>query len=364
MERLSTHQFTILGSSVLLGTTFFPVAYQVTSVAGRDGWMAILPGLSLGIPWGLMLLSLIPKYPNKNLVQISEKVLGKWMGKGFGLLYIFVTSYFGGLLLSQEVDVFTSTILPLMSHSVLALAGFALVFYLFYSGIEVLGRFSEVVFPLIALSLLMIAIFSIPRFEQGEIYPILADGIRPVISASTKIISIPMEYILFLAGLLPFLSNHPKDLKQMRKGIWRTILIVSFLLFVTVLVQIMTFGPYETVRMTYGLLVLGKMIEVSRTIAGVESLFILIWLGALAIKICAFFFAGVWGIQSVFGLKNQKRSFLLAGVYLANPIFVSRGTDLVVEIDKVGQYFILPLALIWVGVVWGVDKWKHRSKSS
>lgn len=364
MERLSTHQFTILSSSVLLGTTFFPVAYQVTSVAGRDGWMAILPGLFLGVPWGLMLLSLIPKYPNKDLVQISEKVLGKWMGKGFGLLYIFVTLYFGGLLLSQEVDVFTSTILPLMPHSVLTFTGFALVFYLFYSGIEVFGRFSEVVFPLVALSLLTIAIFSIPRFEQGELYPILADGVMPVILASIDLFPLPMEYILFLAGLLPFLSKQPKDLKQMRKGIWRTIFMVAFLLLVTVLVQIMTFGPYETVRMTYGLLVLGKMIEVSRTIAGVESLFILIWLGALTIKISAFFFAGVWGIRSVFGTKNQSWSFLLAGVYLASPMVITRGTDLVVEIGRVDQYLILPLALVWVGLVWGVDKWKHRSKSS
>lgn len=67
MERISPHQFMILGSAVLLGTTFFPVAGNVTGASGRDSWMSVLPAFAFGILYGLMVLSLLEQYPRKNL---------------------------------------------------------------------------------------------------------------------------------------------------------------------------------------------------------------------------------------------------------------------------------------------------------
>lgn len=57
MERISPHQFTTLGAAVLMGTTFLPVASIVTGVGGRDGWMSVLPGFAVGIPYSLLILS-------------------------------------------------------------------------------------------------------------------------------------------------------------------------------------------------------------------------------------------------------------------------------------------------------------------
>jgi spore germination protein (amino acid permease) len=363
MERLSTHQFMVLSSAVLLGTTFFPLGSMMTRIAGRDGWMAILPGFALGIPFGLMVLSLMPKYPGKNFLEITEKVLGKWLGKGFGLLYILVTTYFGSILSGQGVDMFNRTILPLMPRYIFVLGGTLLIFLLYLNGIEVLGRFSEVVFPIITVALILTAILTIPRFEQGELFPILANGIKPVLSASVKVAPFPMEYILFLAGILPFLSQQAKDIKKMKRGIWNAVLLIVGLDTILVLIQIMTFGPFETIRLNYGLLVLGKMIEVTRTVSGVESIFALIWMGALTIKLVAFFFEGMWGMKSVFGCKNVKWSFLLGLVYIFIPLLYSRGTDITVEIAVIDEYLILPFTTIWVLLVWGVDRWKNRSQS-
>ena len=68
MERISTHQFLTLGAAVLMGTTFLPVASIVTGVGGRDGWMSVLPAFALGIPYGLMVLSLVEQYPQNYLI--------------------------------------------------------------------------------------------------------------------------------------------------------------------------------------------------------------------------------------------------------------------------------------------------------
>jgi spore germination protein (amino acid permease) len=355
MERISTHQFMMLAAAVLLGTVFLPVASMVTAVGGRDGWLSALPGFIFGIPFAKMLLSMAAKYPNNNLIEITEKNLGKWIGKGIGIFYILVTTYLGGLLVGQGVDMYTRTSLPLMSRNVLIFGVFILSLYLFLSGIEVLARFAEVVFPIVILALICMVIITIPRFEQGELYPILADGITPVLKASTKIMPWPMEYTLFLAGLLPFISKKSKDMKLMYRGIWQAYILVIILITGMILIQLLTFGPFEVIRLTYGILVLGNMVEISRTIAGVESVFMMVWMGAHAMKVAALFFAGMWGLQSVFGLKNIKWCLLLALGYIWNPMFISRGFDVVVEIDMVDQYIILPFAATWVFLVWGLE---------
>ena len=149
MERISLHQFVTLGAAVLMGTTFLPVASVVTGVGGRDGWMSVLPGLAVGIPYGLMILSLAEQYPQKNLLKISETLFGKWIGKITGSIFILITGYLGGLLLGQVGDIYQASVMPLTPLWVFNIGGLLLVFLLVRSGIEVLARFSEVVFPLV-----------------------------------------------------------------------------------------------------------------------------------------------------------------------------------------------------------------------
>lgn len=359
MERLSTHQFLILSAAVLLGTSFFGVGTSIEGV-GRDGWMIVLPGFIWAIPFGFMLFSLMSKYPAKNLIEITEKVVGKGLAKGLGFIYLLVVTYYGSLRGVQEVDIFNRTVLPLMPRYVFILGGSFLTLFLFYSGIEVLGRFAEVVFPIITIGLILTVIFIIPRFEEGELFPILANGIRPVFFASLNVIRIPMEYILFLIGLLPFLPQKAENIKIMKKGLVIAVFTTIFLDTLVVLIQILTFGPFETSRISYGLLALGKMIEVSRTLAGVESIFTLIWLGASIIKVASYFFAAMWAIRTVFGLKNWKWSILLGSVYIIIIQSFNRGLEVITEIDFVGRYILVPFTGLWVLVIWGVDKWIRR----
>ncbi|WP_445900287.1 GerAB/ArcD/ProY family transporter [Desulfitobacterium sp. THU1] len=363
MQRLSTHQFTMLTAGVLLGTTFMVSGSIVTQAAGRDGWMAVMPAFLMCVPFTWMIFSLVPKYPNQDLVKISEKVLGKWLGKALGLSFSLIMIYFGGLFASQGVDMYNRTVLPLIPHYVLILGVSLITFYLYLSGIEVLARFAEVIFPLVCMALLFIAIFIIPRFERGELFPILQNGITPVLSAALNISPWPFEYVLFLAGLLPFLPAKPKDLKIIKVNFFKALALIIVLSTIVVLVQIMTFGPFETARLTYGLLVLGNMVEISRTIAGIEAVFTLFWTGALTLKAAAFFFAGIWGLQSVFGFKGKKSAIIVGIIFVLIPLLGGKGVNVVVEMAYIDRYIILPFAVLWILLVWGVDLWKHRQKS-
>jgi len=358
MERISTHQFMTLEAAVLMGTTFLPVASIVTSASGRDGWMSVLPGLAVGIPYSLMVLSLVEQYPSKNLLEISKIVFGKWIGKIIGLIYILITGYFGGLLLGQVGNMYQVSIMPLVPISVLYLGGLLIVLYLVISGIEVFARFSEVILPMIFIALLLNIGLSIPRIEQGELLPILSEGLQPLFFGGMKIVPFAMQFILFLAGLAAFLPTGKQELGQLKTGIWRAFFLVGILNTLVVLIQIIVFGPTETIRLVYGLLELGKYLEISRTAAGIESLFLGVWLGALVIKISAFFFAVIWGLESVFSWKGLKWNFAVGIVFLGIAFRFTRGPSLVMEIGLVERYLILPFASVWILVLWGAAQWK------
>ena len=357
MERISTHQFMTLGAAVLLGGTFLDIAAGVTVASGRDGWMTILPGFTVGIPYGLMVLSLLVQYPRKNLLQISEILLGKWIGKIIGFIYILITVYYGGLLLANLGSMFRS-IMPLMPLWVFFLAGLLLALYLVGSGIEVFARFSEVVFPVIVIALVLNVFLAIPKIEPGELMPILSEGIKPLFFGVLKVMPFAMEYILFLAGISTFLPTSKQDLGQLKTGVWRAVLLVGILNTLVALIQILVFGPGETIRLVNGILVLGKVIEVSRTVAGIESLFLGVWLGALVLKISAYLFAVSWGIETVFNLKGLKWNFIVGAIFLGIAFGFTRGPQLFMETSFAQAYLIFPFAFVWIPTLWGVSRWK------
>lgn len=346
-----------LGAAVLLGTTFLPVASMVTGVSGRDGWMSVLPGMAVGVPYGLMVISLLEQFPDKNLLQISETLLGKWIGKLIGVLYILITGYFGGLLLAQAGDIYQSSIMPVTPIGVFYLGGLLLVFCLVKSGLEVFARFTELMLPLIVMALVLNIGLSIPRVEQGELMPILSEGIKPLLGGGLKVAPFVMEYILFLAGLLPLLPNGKRELGQLKTGVWRAVFLVGIVDTLVVLIQILVFGPEETIRLVYGILVLGKMVEVSRTLAGIESLFMGFWFGALVIKVSAFFYTVIWGLETVFSLKGLKWNLAVGVTFMGIAAMYTRGASLVIEIGFVDDYLIFPFASIWVLSLWGVSRW-------
>ncbi|EGW36079.1 spore germination family protein [Desulfosporosinus sp. OT] len=341
-----------------MGGTFLPLATFVTAAGGRDGWMTVLPGLVVAIPYGLMILSLLSKYPQKNLLQISERLFGKWVGKIIGVIYMIISGYYGGLMLAVIGQIFEQSIIALTPRWVFYLGGLMLVFYLAENGIEVFARFSEVVFPLIVIAMVLNIGLSIQRIEPGELMPILSEGLKPLIFGVLKVIPFPMEYILFLAGIIKFLPSGKQALVHLKVEVWRTVFLVGILDMLVVLIQILVFGPQETVRLSFGLLVLGKMVEISRTIAGVESLFMMVWLGALVIKSCAFFFMTTWALETVLNLKGLKWRVAVSVIFLGIAFGFLRGTSLTKEASIVESYLILPFAFVWIPTLWGAARWK------
>lgn len=360
IERISYHQFMILSCGVLLGTTFLPIVQTLAGVAGRDGWWSVLPGYLIAIPWGLMVLSFMRSYSGQNLLQISGKVFGKWVGIAIAVYYTLIAGYYAALLLAREADTYERMIMPLMPKYVLITGALLLVIALAWAGIEVLARFSEFTLPLVVAALVITLILAIPRFEWDEFYPVLANGFKPVLIGVIKTVPRPLPYILFLAGVLPFLPTGEQA--RLKSGLWRAVILVGTLLTLVTLTEIMVFGPVEAARLNLGILSLGKMIEIAKTISGIESVFLGFWLGAATLKITAMFFVVIWGLQYIFGFKKKFLLYLCVSlVIFVVAMFQRGGIQVHLELGIIYDYLILPFGLSWIPLLWLVERWQRRA---
>lgn len=358
-ERISYHQFMILSSGTLLGTAFLPIAQIVAEVAGRDGWWSVMPGYLITIPYGLMVLSFMQRHPEQNLLQISGKVFGKWVGKAIAVYYLLIAGYIGALYVARAVDTYKRMIMPLIPKSAYTTGVILLVIALAWAGIEVLARFSEFSFPLVVMGLIVTMLLAIPRFEWDQFFPVLANGIKPVLNGVVKTLPFPMEYIVFLSGLISFLPTAEQS--RLKRGLLRSVILVGIIMTLITLTEIMVFGPVEAARLNLGVLSLGKMIEIAKTIAGIESVFEGFWLGAAVLKITAAFFAVIWGMEYVFGFKKKLWLYVSIIVFFfVIAMLQEGGTQVYLELLMVENYLLVPFALLWIPLLWSVERLRRR----
>lgn len=360
MERISVYQFKIVGMAILLGSTLLTSPTYVLLTGGRDGWMCLLPGFALTIPYGLLVLSLMKDYPGKNILQISEEVFGKWPGKGIGVLYLISVTYFGGLITAQSGVIFGNSIMPLTPSWIFNIATMILVVILVFSGIEVFARFTEIVFPLVALVIVIIMAFSLPLIEKGILFPILENGLMPVLKGMTTIFPFVMEYIGFLFILLPFLPTDQSAYKKLRKSMVIIPIVIGIGTTAFLVIYMMTFGYYDATRITYGVISLAKTVEIKNTLSGGESVMEVVEFGSIIIKAAGLFFACYWSLKTVFGLKSRGWILLLAGVFLFIADRFIRTMDLLREFALIDKYVMLPLIGLWVPILWITVRWKRR----
>jgi spore germination protein KB len=65
----------------------------------------------------------------------------------------------------------------------------------------VFAHFSQVIFPVFVITLVLNLILTIPHIGQGKLLLILSEGLKPLYFGGIQIVPFAMNFILFIAGL-------------------------------------------------------------------------------------------------------------------------------------------------------------------
>ncbi|MFD0674453.1 GerAB/ArcD/ProY family transporter [Cohnella sp. GCM10027633] len=200
MEKISQSQLAALIIMFQIGSS--PL-FLLGSEAGQDAWIAVFFGMTAGLALLVLLTLQIHRMePDKDLIEIAKIYCGKYVGYALAVAYFIYFSYksirnireFGDLMILYLLP---STPLAILLGCVLLVAGYAV-----WQGIEVFGRMTQVIVPVIIViyAACFLMIYGTGLFDAHRLEPVFACGIKKAAAiALPEIVSFPFgEMVLFL----------------------------------------------------------------------------------------------------------------------------------------------------------------------
>jgi spore germination protein KB len=299
-KRISPRQFFILTFGLTVGTSILVTPSGLAHTAREDAWLASLCSLLINLAMVWLYIAMIRLYPGKSLFQIHEEALGKVLGKGLNLLYLFYFFILTGTLLGNLGFFFSSEIMPETPTESLQLLFLVAAVMCARLGIVILARVSELMLPWVIFLFLVFSLSLISQSDWNYIRPMLEDGLTPVLTAGLH--SSMFQELVVMAVFFSLVNGN----KQGERAWIAGTVTGGVTLAIIVLLSVLVLGIEQTENSAFPAFALAKTINVGDFFQRVEGILITIWVLTFFIKISLLFLSLLQGLQSVFRLKEQS----------------------------------------------------------
>ncbi|KJS80371.1 MAG: hypothetical protein JM58_18730 [Peptococcaceae bacterium BICA1-8] len=288
----------------------FVMDRKVFLIAGRDSWLSALIGGVLVTLGTYFLLRLMKRFPQQNLFQYISQIWGRPIAFIISIGYFLFWGSYLTLLFNNTGEVnqifFLEKTPILMPIFLLALGAVWLVAY----GLVAIIRFIQIISPIFIISLLLSISLSLSQVEIHNFFPILANGITPVLKGAILYTGYfhGLEILLFLS---PFLSDNTKIFKPALAGI----AFLNFLAVVFTILAIGILGINNTNQMLWPGFAMLSLIEIPGFPAERFELFQTVPLLITAfVAISVILYLLSYGIIQVFKISQKKTVVYLIGL--------------------------------------------------
>ncbi len=305
-------QLMILVTLYTIGDSILLLPSIVTASAKQDAWIATLLGVAIG-PFIMVILyeSIRKYYPELTLIEYSEKILGKYLGKFVSILFLlffFVTS---ATYLREIGDFVTTAFLPNTPIEAIFLLFLLVIVMSARLGIETIARSAEIYFPIVFILLAILVLLLLPSIEFNNLQPMLEEGVRPIIKASIPVFVLPFMEPVAILMILPFVSDKAVIKKQLFKGTF----LAGAVILISVLLTILVMGADLTERHLYPTFELAKNIAIT-DVMRIEALLAFIWIITIFFRLSIFFYVTSLGLAQLLDLKDYRHLLFPIGMIL------------------------------------------------
>lgn len=300
-EKISNRQLWfilfMMRSTVILA--FLPILTSANAL--QDAWISALVTL-VGSEIIVLLIALLSaKFPELTVIEYSRKLLGKWGGKIFSLIYLWLFLQLAVVELRLYGEVITTTFLtqtPLIFiNGIMVVASTICI----YNGIEVLGRMADILFFIFITMILGVILFPLPNINLGNIQPVLARGWTPIFrGVLTPMVLISQMWVIGI--ITPHLISPKKIVSTSLTAIGASLAILT--IFAVIIIGVL--GPHTGARATFPILSLMRSVQVSKFLQRAEVLVIFSWGFGLFISVSTYLYAGVKGVALWLNLKDYR----------------------------------------------------------
>lgn len=283
----------ILGSTLLIGSG---------GQAKQDSWISVIVAISWATILVLMFSRILSLYPGKDLFDISQIVMGKFIGKIMSMLMIWFAFHLGTLVL-RNLSEFTNTlvlpdtpkIVPMIFFSILLIWGLK-------EGIEVLGRWSEFFIWIVILIFITTLILSISQMDINRLKPILSNGFTPILKGALPSFAFPFGETVIFTMVFSNISKAKNYNKTFIVGLG----LGGFIIFLANLRNILVLGTKTVSRLYFPSYMAISLIHIGELIQRLEIGIAIILLICTFIKAIICIFAVCNGISKVLGFDDYR----------------------------------------------------------
>jgi spore germination protein KB len=266
--KISHSQLFILILLFEIGTSTLFVPFLVAKAAKQDAWISILVGICGGLLFVCIHGTLVKRYSNLTIVEMSELVLGKWVGKGLSVLFFVYFFVLTAGLFRIIGDFITTHIMPETPIQAIEIIFMLIVVYGTRLGLETFSRTSEMILPWILLFFFLLIFFLLPEIQFTNLFPLVEDGIKPVLKGSFLSLGVPFSDIVVFLMITPYVAPAKKLGRVLALGTLAGGLIIFFV----VLMSILVLGANQTAQLNYPIYVLAQEVNIGNFIQRIEVL--------------------------------------------------------------------------------------------
>ncbi|MBT2759192.1 GerAB/ArcD/ProY family transporter [Mesobacillus foraminis] len=346
-----------LGSAILV-----PLAID----AKQDAWLAILFGWAGGIVVFWMQYRLFHSYPDLVPTEYMQKILGKFLGRILGFMYILFFVYlssrdlrdFGEMLLT-----FAYIETPLFIVNGLFVL---VIIYALRKGIEVLARTGEIFFIMMYILAFMgfvLIIFS-GLIDINNLKPVLEAGILPVLKVGfTETIFFPFGEAIVFSMLLPYLAN-PRKAKLTS---FFALTLSGINIAIVMIMNISVLGVDLTSRSQFPLLSTVQTIQVAEFLERLDVFFMLAMVIGIFFKASIYLYGAIAGAAVLFKVKKPSNLVYPLGLIalFMSVTIASSYSEHLYEGRYAGLFFIFPAFMIIIPfLLLVISQIKNRKRRS
>jgi spore germination protein KB len=292
-----------LGNSILLTPSI------VVSIARQDAWMSFLLSIVVDLLLITLWVRLFKRYPDDTIIQYSERILGKWLGKMIGFLYVGFFLYVSALTLRDIGDFITTNVLVETPIQFVHIIFMFTAIYSAFLGLEVIARVSEILLPWVITIFVVTTILLLKEIDLSRILPMLPDGWQTPVKGVYSRLGFPISELVVFLMVFPFVDRP----NQIRKYFNLSMILVAIFGCMITIMSISVLGVDISARSTYAVFDLAKEIKVGHFFERVEVLVGVIWILTVFVKLSLCFYAANLASAQLFNLKTYRLTILPYG---------------------------------------------------
>jgi len=356
IKKLDYYHVIFLVQNVMIGVGLITLPHDI-NVVGNDMWLIplILGGIATLILYPMVKLG--QKYPDDSLFVIHEKLLGKWLGRGFNAVFTIYATIMVAAVVDLYVRLIQTITLPNMGILTNTIAIFIVMVAIVQGGIKSIARFSMLSFFFTGWMIYFLTwsfskgyfIDAMPRFESE-----LKDWLTAMNRGGQSMLGFELIMIYF-----PYIVNQAKAYRHAVTGIWTTI----FFYFLVCLASAMYFSMWQVENLLFPILNLFKAVQLT-FIERIENLGITLWVFLILSTTAAYLWAGKRGVDSLLSNHRNRTWHLYFIAFLALLLVIGPVPEkLQHEIFQRTSVYIGYGILIWPIFLLLIHKLKVRGKN-